>query len=76
MVLEYAVALAGSRFKAGDVGEPDICPAVVDQVVAFELSHGKSDRGPLHAKHDGEKVLRERHVVAAGAIGAKQEPPG
>jgi len=53
-----------------------VTAGVGDYVFTLQFASDFGDRGAADAEHFGEKLLRQRHGVAARAVSGLQQPAG
>src|ERR1051326_2871909 len=70
------VALAGRRFEALAVEDPDVPATISDEPGAMEFPEGRRDPGAADAEHGGHEFMRHRYDIRSGAVVRHQQPAG
>ncbi len=76
LVPDDAVTLAGHLLQFAAIQDLDPAATGADQAGTLQRAQREIDRGPLHAEHLREKLLRERDLVAVGSIPRVEQPSG
>ncbi len=76
LILDDAIALAGSPFESVAIEHCHAAVPIADQRVLLERSRGDAGAWLAHPEHHGEKSLSHRKLVAFGAVMARQQPAG
>lgn len=73
-VADHEVTLARAFFQSGAIDDGDAAPAVLDETVERECSHGDRDTGTPGSEHLREEILRKADFVGVDAVADGQKP--
>ncbi len=76
MSFHRQVGAVSQSHQSLSVDDGDDAPSGANEICTIKGLHRDGHSGPLHAEHDGEKLMRERQLTAVDTIIGHEQPSG